>query len=483
MSAITQVNWDRLMKRQPAFANDVVPELDAESTEDLGEYAPTQVVDDILLSMIDGVGAVTSQKLYERFGTATRVLDAPLSELKDCVSARLAQSIADAREEIDALAVARFCEENDIKVLTLADARYPARLRPLSAPPRLLYVRGDILPQDVHAISIVGTRHATRYGIQQATLLARSLAELGFTIVSGLALGIDGSAHRGALDVGGRTFACLGSGVARIYPTAHEDLAGRVVQNGALISEYHPLMEPLSGNFPARNRIVSGLSLGVLVVESDVKGGSMITARIAAEQNREVFAVPGLVTSNYSRGCHQLIREGAALVETAEDVIAALPHYERPLRAPIPAEESAPGALGISASSIASISRRKDPSEKKSRGAKSSKKGESNSDERQLSFDMNRPVSVDESSKSEAKNESSSPDASEAPASSAPLPAVALSPDERRIVDLIGETEVHVDDVIRGTGLPTARVIALIAGLEFKQVLIRLQGNVVSRAK
>ena len=460
---------------QPLFAKDV-PEFDTDAAEERGEYSPNQVVDDIWLSMVDGVGAVTAQKLYDRFGTATRVLASTESELKECVSERLARKILSARDEIDAPAVARFCEENDIKTLALADARYPARLRTLSAPPRVLYVRGNLLPQDFHAISIVGTRHATRYGIQQATLLARSLAELGFTIVSGLALGIDGCAHRGALDAGGRTLAILGSGVARIYPTVHEDLAGRVVQNGALISEYHPLMEPLAGNFPARNRIVSGLSLGVLVVESDVKGGSMITARMAAEQNREVFAVPGSITSAYSRGCHQLIREGAALVETVEDIVAALPLYEQPRRAPVvETDEIAPGALGISAKSIASISRPKATPGKKSKVSKSSKKSEAESGESQLSFDA-EPTEVEVSDEE--------PSVDEASASLAPIPeSTPISAEERLILDAIGSSDAHVDDVIRETGFPAARVIAIIAGLEFKQILVRLQGNVVARAR
>ena len=248
------------------------------------------------------------------------------------VGPTLARKISQAREACDVEALIRFCEENGIEIVAFRDARYPARLREIDNPPRLLYVRGSFAPEDRAAIAIVGTRGATRYGLDQARRLGRELAEAGFTVVSGLALGIDGAAHRGALEVGGRTLAALGGGVAKVYPREHEDLARLIANSGAVFSEYHPLTSPLAGNFPARNRIVSGLSLGVLVVESPLRSGSLITARLAAEQNREVFALPGPVDRETSRGCHQLLREGAALVESVEDVLAVLPPFERPVK-------------------------------------------------------------------------------------------------------------------------------------------------------
>ncbi|MBQ1277007.1 MAG: DNA-processing protein DprA, partial [Thermoguttaceae bacterium] len=299
-------------------------DFEDEATEETARiWAPNELVDDILLSTVDGVGPLTAERLIAYFGTASEVLRASRRDLErvEKVGPTLARKISQAREACDVEALIRFCEENGIEIVALRDARYPARLREIDNPPRLLYVRGSFAPEDRAAIAIVGTRGATRYGLDQARRLGRELAEAGFTVVSGLALGIDGAAHRGALEVGGRTLAALGGGVAKVYPREHEDLARLVANSGAVFSEYHPLTSPLAGNFPARNRIVSGLSLGVLVVESPLRSGSLITARLAAEQNREVFALPGPVDRETSRGCHQLLREGAALVESVEDVL------------------------------------------------------------------------------------------------------------------------------------------------------------------
>jgi DNA processing protein len=179
-------------------------------------------------------------------------------------------------------------------------------------------------PNDALAVGIVGTRHGTQYGLRQAERLAGSLARAGFTIVSGLARGIDAAAHRGALAAGGRTIAVLASGVMNIYPPEHDTLADEVAACGALVSESPPRSEPLAGTFPQRNRIISGLSLGIVVVEAAERSGALITARHAMEQGREVFAVPGNVDTRASRGCHQLIRDGARLVESADDVLEEL---------------------------------------------------------------------------------------------------------------------------------------------------------------
>ncbi|MBQ2789794.1 MAG: DNA-processing protein DprA, partial [Thermoguttaceae bacterium] len=279
-------------------------------TETARIWTPNELVDDILLSTVDGVGPMTAERLIAYFGSASEVLRASRRDLErvEKVGPTLARKISQAREACDVEALIRFCEENGIEIVALRDARYPERLREIDNPPRLLYVRGSFAPEDRTAIAVVGTRGATRYGLDQAARLGRELAEAGFTVVSGLALGIDGAAHRGALDAGGRTLAALGGGVAKVYPREHGDLARRVAESGAVFSEYHPLTSPLAGNFPARNRIVSGLSLGVLVIESPLRSGSLITARLAAEQNREVFALPGPVDRETSRGCHQLLR-------------------------------------------------------------------------------------------------------------------------------------------------------------------------------
>jgi DNA processing protein len=214
--------------------------------------------------------------------------------------------------------------EHGIDVLTEAAGDYPRPLRQIHDPPGVLFRRGEPQPQDELAVAIVGTRHATRYGLAQAERLAGSLARTGFTVVSGLARGIDAAAHRGALAAGGRTIAVLASGLLEIYPPEHEKLADEVAASGYIISESPPRMVPLSGAFPQRNRIISGLSVGTIVVEAPDRSGALITARHAYEQGREVFAVPGPVDSRMSRGCHALIRDGAKLVESIDDVLSEL---------------------------------------------------------------------------------------------------------------------------------------------------------------
>ena len=188
----------------------------------------------------------------------------------------------------------------------------------------MLFCRGQWQDTDQLAVAIVGTRHATHYGRRQAERIAGGLARAGMTIVSGLARGIDAVAHRAALEAGGRTVAVLGSGLLNVYPPEHVQLAGEIAQQGVLISELPPEMAPMSGTFPQRNRLISGLSLGVIVVEAAARSGALISASHAAEQGREVFAVPGPIDSRTSRGCHQLIRDGARLVESIDDVLEEL---------------------------------------------------------------------------------------------------------------------------------------------------------------
>ena len=196
----------------------------------------------------------------------------------------------------------------------------------------MLYVQGKLEPVDELAIAIVGSRHATNYGLTQAEKLARGLSLAGLTIVSGLARGIDQAAHRGALAAGGRTIAVLGGGVLNIYPPENAGLSKEVRNQGALISEAHPMSAPKSGSFPQRNRIISGMCLGVIIVEAAQKSGALITARLGNEQGREVFAVPGRVDSRLSVGCHRLIRDGAKLVQTVDDVLEELGPLATPIR-------------------------------------------------------------------------------------------------------------------------------------------------------
>ena len=305
------------------------------------EQPSDELLDSLRLSLIAGVGPRTRQALLERFGTSTAVLAAAPSSLREVpgVGPKLVGKIAAAVDEVDPRREIELCRENGISILVhpgpngpdseesesaVSDDGYPRLLARIDDPPCVLFLRGKILPQDALAIAIVGTRHATPYGLAQAEQLAGSLARAGFTIISGLARGIDAAAHRGALKAGGRTLAVLGGGVLNIYPPEHKGLADEVASNGCVISESPPLSEPLSGSFPQRNRIISGLSLGTIIVEAPERSGALITARLAMEQNREVFAVPGRIDSRTSRGCHRLIRDGAKLVETADDVIEEL---------------------------------------------------------------------------------------------------------------------------------------------------------------
>lgn len=291
-------------------------------------------LDLLRLTMVPGVGPKTGGALIERFGSAAKVLDAPESSLRDVpgVGPRLAEKIARARREVDALAELELCRKMGVRVVPRGSDEYPPLLGDIPDPPSLLYVRGTIEPADQLAIALVGSRKCTPYGLRMAERLGNSLARVGLTVVSGLARGIDAAAHRGALASGGRTIGVLANGLGEIYPPEHEELAREVVASGALISESPMGQSPLAGLFPQRNRIISGLSLGVVVVEATPRSGSLSTARHATDQNREVFAVPGPVDSLASRGCHALIRDGARLVETVDDILEELGPLVREVR-------------------------------------------------------------------------------------------------------------------------------------------------------
>jgi len=264
--------------------------------------------------------------LMEHFGSAEAVLAASPSQLRTVpgIGPKLSRAIVSGRDAIDVKAELRICRDHGISVIPEADPHFPRLLHEIHDPPAILFVHGDLVPDDAMAIAIVGTRHATNYGLRQAERLAGGLARAGLTVVSGLARGIDAAAHRGALNAGGRTLAILASGVLNIYPPEHKDLAEEVRASGAVISENPPHNEPVSGAFPQRNRLITGLSLGVVVVEAAERSGALISARHAMEQGREVFAVPGRVDSRASRGCHRLIRDGAKLVECVDDVLEEL---------------------------------------------------------------------------------------------------------------------------------------------------------------
>jgi DNA processing protein len=310
----------------PTPADDAPADSPGTLSEPLPNPLPIALHDALQLSLVAGVGPRLRKALIERFGDATAVLDAAPSDLRavEGIGPKLTDRIAAARREIDPSEVLATCRQHGIDILSDADPAYPAMLREIHDPPAVLFVRGQLLPDDTLSVAIVGSRHATHYGLAQAEQLAGSLARAGLTVVSGLARGIDAAAHRGALAAGGRTLAVLGSGLGNIYPPEHQALAAEVAARGALISEAPPHSPPVPGAFPQRNRIISGLSLGVIVVEASTTSGALISARHAMEQGREVFAVPGRIDNRLSRGCHRLIRDGAKLVESIDDVLEEL---------------------------------------------------------------------------------------------------------------------------------------------------------------
>jgi DNA processing protein len=282
------------------------------------EYAPW-----LALTRVKGLGAVSFKKLAARFADPAKIFSASPAELEqveglhsDAIDGLVNFSNwAEVEDEIRRIGAA------GVTIVPFSDPNYPARLRMIADPPPLLYIKGQLRAEDEKAVAIVGSRSASEYGRRVARDLARGLSALGFTVVSGMARGIDGVAHEAALNSGGRTIAVLGSGVDRAYPPEHDRLYQRIMENGAVISELPIGTRPAAFNFPARNRLISGLSLGVVVVEATEKSGSLITAALAVEQGREVFAVPGEVGSSRSRGAHRLIRQGAKLVETVNDII------------------------------------------------------------------------------------------------------------------------------------------------------------------
>ena len=285
------------------------------------------------LSLIPGVGPRLRQSLLDHFGSVDAVFEAPSEALRRVpgVGPKTAKAIARALDEIDVEAEIEHCRQLGISLVARASDAYPSWLREIPDPPEVLFVRGQLEPRDRMAVAVVGTRHASPYGVQQARRLAGQLARCGLTIVSGLARGIDAAAHRSAIEAGGRTLAVLAGGLERIYPPEHAGLADEVTAAGALLSEMPPRFRPLAGMFPQRNRLISGLSLGVVVVEAATRSGALITARHACEQGREVFAVPGRVDSRTSRGCHRLLRDGAKLVETVDDILEEIaPMIESP---------------------------------------------------------------------------------------------------------------------------------------------------------
>ncbi|HYF58265.1 MAG TPA: DNA-processing protein DprA [Burkholderiaceae bacterium] len=306
------------------------------------------------LALTPGVGPVAARRLLDRFGLPDAIFHASEAAVREAVGPRLADALRrpDAARERAIEASLEWASHDAHHLVTLADADYPASLLEIADPPALLWLRGRREAIARPMLAIVGARNATAAGTAHARAFGHALSAAGWTIASGLALGIDAAAHAGALDGGAGTVAVLGTGIDVVYPSRHETLAGRIAADGALLSELPPGTAPTPGGFPRRNRLIAGLSRGVLVVEAALRSGSLITARHAAEAGREVFAIPGSIHSPLARGCHALLREGAKLVETAEDVLAELPPSRRDARAGEAARPEA-GAPGVGPGTIA----------------------------------------------------------------------------------------------------------------------------------
>jgi|UniRef100_A0A7V6A2W2 DNA processing protein len=289
----------------------------------------------LALQGIPGIGPVLFHRLVEAFGSPARVFQTPFSQLCALrgISDALAQTILDFRHWDRVEEHLSRLRTWGAEIITLDDPGYPLRLTEIPFPPPVLFVKGEIKPEDSLALAMVGTRNASYYGKKTCRSLARELARRGVTIVSGLARGIDTVAHQGALEGGGRTLAVLGCGLDVVYPPENRELYGLIPENGALITEYPLGAPPEAHNFPRRNRIISGLALGVLVVEAGLKSGTQITAQCALDQNREVLAVPGPVNSPTSAGPHRLIQTGAKLVQNVDDILAELPQAGGPIKA------------------------------------------------------------------------------------------------------------------------------------------------------
>ncbi|PQO25786.1 DNA-protecting protein DprA [Blastopirellula marina] len=285
------------------------------------------------LALSSGIGPAKVQALQACFGSLSAALSATSGQLQAVqgIGPKVAKTIV-AASQLDVQRELDHCRDFGIQILTRSCDGFPELLREIADPPTLLFVKGEILPCDELAVAIVGTRHATHYGKKQAERFGYELAKAGFTIASGLARGIDAAAHRGALKAKGRTIAFLGGGVSKIYPPEHEDLAAEVTESGAIVSESAPLVSPIAGAFPQRNRLITGMSLGVVIVEAAARSGALISARMAMEQNREVFALPGQIDNPVARGVNSLIRDGATLVQSVDDVIEQLGPLRKPLQ-------------------------------------------------------------------------------------------------------------------------------------------------------
>jgi DNA processing protein len=279
----------------------------------------------VAFSLVKGIGAVRFQALLNYFGDPQIAWGAPTEALREAgLSEKVIENLVQLRSSKDLNEVMESLEKKGISILLLSDEDYPKRLQELEQPPPVLFKRGELVPEDEWAVAVVGTRRVTGYGRQVAEDVAGTLASHGITVISGLARGVDSISHQAALNAGGRTIAVLGSGLDRVYPPENRQLAENISTNGALLSDYPPGTPPEASNFPPRNRLISGLALAVVIIEAGNTSGALITAGFAADQGREVFAVPGNITAPGSKGTNRLIQDGAQPLLNPEQLLEAL---------------------------------------------------------------------------------------------------------------------------------------------------------------
>ncbi|MDE0314518.1 MAG: DNA-processing protein DprA [Candidatus Poribacteria bacterium] len=388
------------------------------------------------LNLIQGIGPKTVQFLIKILGSAEKVLNASSQELE-----KIEGLTPSARERLIHKKLGcplerelELIHEFGCQIVTFYDAEYPPLLKEIDTPPLILYVRGELKPEDAFSIALVGSRQAKDYGRRVSYQLSYQLAKRGLTVISGFAKGIDTCAHRGALEASGRTIAVMGNGLSLIYPAANSELVEKVVESGALISEFPMGMKPRSENFPRRNRIISGLTLGTVVVEASNRSGALITARLASEQGREVFAVPGEIFSELSTGTHKLIDNGAKLISTVDDLLEALPqHALRQISTLTPGSEKAAAIPET-------------PSVAKS--------------------DLNQTSSTTPKTAVTQKK------------TTAPVvPPPDLTTDEKTVFNAIEVPSSHIDTIVRTTQLPISQVSSLLLMLELKGAIQQLPGK------
>jgi DNA processing protein len=310
------------------------------------------------LTQISGLGNEGLRHLLQAFGSPEAILDASVSSLSQYVRPSVAKAI---REDVDDTffdTTANWLNDPLNRIITLADAEYPQTLLNIADPPLVLYIKGRLDLLNVRSLAVVGSRNSTAQGTRNAEAFAKAVSDAGLCIVSGMAHGIDTAAHRGGLQGMGSSIAVVGTGLDKVYPAANRELAHQLAQYGTIISEFPLGTPPIASNFPRRNRIISGLSEGCLVVEASLQSGSLITARMALEQGREVFAIPGSIHSPQSKGCHSLIKQGAKLVESAQDILEELGFASGMAKIGVVAEHPLLTQLGFDAVDIETLSQR-----------------------------------------------------------------------------------------------------------------------------